>query len=121
MNSVIKLYSLPSPDPYYFTANGIDIDFGNGLFVALGGRPLSVRVGSVYAIIAGKLVIRLNDPCDRSIIGTSLKNSVVLANRLMKLKSWRCHGGQIDLMEAFNSRQPITVEELEALARKVKG
>lgn len=120
MNAVIMIHR-SSPYPYCCTANGIDIDFSDGLFVALGGRPANVVFGKDYAIIARTWVDKLNDPGGKSIIGTSLKNSVVLANRLMKLKSWRCHGGQTDLMEAFNSRQPITVEELEALARKVKG
>ncbi len=120
MNAIIKIYR-SSRDLDFFTANSIDIDFGNGLFVALGGRPVSLGFGRDYAMITGTWVTRLNDPGDKSIIGTSLENSVVLCNRLMKLKSWRCHGGQTDLMEAFNARQPITVEELEALARKVKG
>lgn len=120
MNAVIKIHR-SSPDLDCFTANGIDIDFGDGLFVALGGRPVSLGFGKDYAIIVETWVTRLNDPGDKNIIDTSLENSVVLCNRLSRLKSWLCHGGQADLREAFNSRQPITVEELESLARKVKG
>lgn len=40
------------------------------------------------------------------------KNALAIVNYLMKLKWWRCEGGECNAFDKFNAKQPLTLEEL---------
>src|SRR6266704_2992953 len=44
--------------------------------------------------------------------GMPAESALAIVNYLMKLKYWRCEGGECKAFDKFNAKQPLSLEEL---------